>query len=58
MLVLRYVPKKIFFLRVVVYEVTSETYRVNRFITNCYFDIKAGNTKPFTCLCSQPLKMK
>jgi hypothetical protein len=47
-----------FFLLVVVYEVTTETYRVNMVVTNCYFDIKAGDTKTFTCLGSQSHKMK
>jgi len=42
----------------VVHKVTTEPCRVNRGITNSYFDIKAGDTKHLTYLYSQYHKMK
>jgi hypothetical protein len=42
----------------VIHKVTTEPYRVNRVITNNYFDIKAGDTKHFIYLYSLSHKMK
>jgi hypothetical protein len=59
-LVLRSVKTEDFFLvlNIVIHKVTTEPYRVNRVITNSYFDIKAGDTKYFIHLYSLSHKIK